>query len=117
VSRYAKGATIPTGNTQFHFQAGGLKFQSSTYQWLVISGARAQFKGEGTINGTGHFGFLLTAIDGDAAGGDGSDRFRIKIWNIGSDAFPIVYDNQMSELDDSSKATALGGGSITIKAK
>ncbi|MGK2962325.1 MAG: hypothetical protein ACSLFK_09300 [Gemmatimonadaceae bacterium] len=117
VSRYAKGAKIPTGNTQFHFQTGGLKFHSSTYQWLVIAGARAQFKGEGTINGTGHFGFLLTAIDGDAAGGDGSDRFRIKIWDIGSDALPVVYDNQMSELDDSSNATSLGGGSITIKAK
>jgi PKD repeat protein len=117
VSRYAKGASIPTGNTQFHFQAGALKFHSSAYQWLVIAGARAQFKGEGTINGAGRFGFLLTAIDGDVAGGDGSDRFRIKIWDIGSDALPIIYDNQMSELDDSSKATSLGGGSISIKAK
>lgn len=57
-----------------------LNFQSSTYEWLVVSGARAQYKSVGTINGAGNFGFLLTAIDGQLnGGGGGTDKFRIKI--------------------------------------
>jgi len=44
VSKYKKGANTPEGNTEFQFQAGNVKFNSSTYQWLVIAGARAQYK-------------------------------------------------------------------------
>ena len=53
VSRYKRGATKPTGNTHFNFAAGGLSFDSDTYDWLVVNqgGANAQFKGVGTING------------------------------------------------------------------
>jgi probable HAF family extracellular repeat protein len=112
VSRYQRGATTPTGNTEFQFKAGGLSFGSTSYQWLVVSGARAQYKGEGQIAGdAASYGFLLTAIDGALPGG-GTDRFRIKIWNIATGA--IVYDNQIGQLDDSSAATELGGGSIVI---
>lgn len=28
-----------------------LRFHSSTYQWLVVAGSRAQFKGDGEVNG------------------------------------------------------------------
>ena len=36
----------------------------------------------GTINGSGDYGFMLTAIDGAVAGGGGTrTRFRIKIWD------------------------------------
>ena len=45
-----------------------LNFQSDVYDWLVVAGARAQFKGTGTINGEGNFGFMLTAIDGEQPG-------------------------------------------------
>ena len=31
VSKYKKGASIPTGQTQFQFKAGDLNFQSSSY--------------------------------------------------------------------------------------
>jgi hypothetical protein len=65
VAKYKKGATIPEGQTEFQFKAGNLNFHSTTYQWLVVSGARAQYKGVGTINGAGDFGFMLTAIDSD----------------------------------------------------
>ena len=47
---------MPTGNTQFQFQEGNLDFESSAYQWLVVSGSKAQFQGTGTINGTGNYG-------------------------------------------------------------
>lgn len=112
VSKYQKGATLPTGQTQFEFRAAGLDFHSSAYEWLVIAGARAQYKGTGTINGAGEYGFLLTAIDGQVNGGGGIDRFRIRIWDRVTGA--SVYDNQVGASDDAAPTTALGGGSITI---
>jgi hypothetical protein len=79
---------------------------------LVVAGARAQFKGEGTINGGGRYGFMLTAIDGQVNGG-GVDKFRIKIWDKNNGAI-TVYDNQMGASDNSNPTTALGGGNIVI---
>ncbi|MDP9350331.1 MAG: PKD domain-containing protein, partial [Chloroflexota bacterium] len=112
VSRYQKGATTPSGRTQFRFRAGNLDFDSTSYEWLVISGAKAQYKGEGTINGTGDYGFLLTANDGEVSGGGDVDRFRIKIWEKATDE--VVYDNQMGEAEDASASTAIDGGNIVI---
>ena len=78
VSRYQNGANVPTGATEFQFQAGNLNFKSTSYEWLVISGGKkAQYKGTGTINGSGNFRFMLTAVDGDQPGGDGVDKLRI----------------------------------------
>jgi uncharacterized repeat protein (TIGR01451 family) len=114
-SRYRQGATLPSGNTEFQFQAGGLHFASSLYQWLVVAGSRAQFKGEGTLNGVGRYGFLVTAIDGQTLGGGGTDRFRIKIWDLTNDM--VVYDNHRGSSEDSNDATALGGGNIVIHAR
>jgi hypothetical protein len=75
----------------------------------------AQYKGSGTINNAGNYGFLLSAVDGQLSGGGGTDRFRIKIWDKATGA--VVYDNQMSAPDTASPTTAIGGGSIQIKAK
>jgi hypothetical protein len=110
VSKYKKGADVPTGNTQFQFKVADLNFKSISYQWLLIAGSKAKFKGDGTINGDGNYGFMLTGIDGDLNGGDGVDKFRIKIWDSDDN---IVYDNKTGE-DDDADPTALGGGSIVI---
>ena len=113
VSKYKKGTTIPSGDTEFQFHAGDLNFHSSTYEWLVVAGPRAQFKGTGTINGGGNYGFMLTAIDGQISGGGGMDKFRIKIWD--KDNFDaVVYDNDLGTDDDAPLTTILGGGSIVI---
>lgn len=106
VSKYKKGATVPDGNTEFQFHAAGLNFKSTSYQWLVVSGSKATFKGYGTINGAGNYGFLLAARDGTP------DKFRIKIWDVGTSE--VVYDNNLGGGDDAEPATALGGGSIVI---
>src|SRR5665647_1655342 len=50
VSKYQKGANAPTGNTEFQFKVANLNFKSTSYDWLVIAGAKAQYKGTGTIN-------------------------------------------------------------------
>ena len=113
VSKYQKGATVPTGATRFEFHAGALTFTSTSYEWLVISGGRAQYKGSGTINGTGDYRFLLTAVDGTP------DRFRIKIVDAATDA--VVFDNQIGADETAPAATALdkvsGNGSIVIHGK
>jgi hypothetical protein len=114
VSRYQKGQTVPTGNTEFHLHCASFDFKSTSYQWLVVSGPKAQFKGSGQINGSGDFGFLLTATDGQLNGG-GVDKFRIKIWDKATSG--IAYDNAINSPDDIDLANpqALGGGSIVIQ--
>jgi hypothetical protein len=117
VAKYKKGQSAPDGNTEFQFHEGNLNFKSASYEWLVVAGARAQFKGKGTINGAGNFGFMLTAIDGQTSGGGGVDKFRMKIWVINSDGSEgqVVYDNQMGAGVDDALTTTLGGGSIQIQ--
>ena len=116
VSKYHKGETTPSGNTEFQFKAGDLNFKSTSYEWLVIGGAKAMYKGSGTINGSGDYAFQLSAIDGDQPGGGGVDKFRIKIWDKTTGV--VIYDNKLGAPDDADPTTALGGGNITIhKAK
>ena len=115
VSKYQKGATAPTGQTEFHFQAAGFKFTSTSYEWLVVSGAKAQYKGAGTVNGQSGYQFLLTVTDGQVAGGGGTDKFRIKITGPNG----VVYDNVPGAGDDPKTfdPQAIGGGSIVIHSK
>jgi hypothetical protein len=118
VARYQNGANVPTGRTQFQLQIANLSFHSTEYEWLVVSGARAQFKGSGRVNGSGNYGFLLTATDGAGPGGGGVDKFRIKIWDKSiTTGDNIVYDNVAGSDDgiNSSGLQMLGGGSITIQ--
>jgi hypothetical protein len=106
VAKYRKGATVPTGNTEFRFRAGNFRFKSSSYEWLVVAGTKAMFKGEGSIDGMdGSFKFMLTGVD------DTEDKFRIKISDpAGEDP---IYDNKRGEGDDA-EPTTIGGGSIVI---
>jgi hypothetical protein len=113
VSKYKKGATVPTGETEFQFKIANLNFHSDSYQWLVVAGIKAQYKGVGTINGAGNYGFILTAIDGQIKGGGGTDKFRIKIWDKNNND-NIIYDNQINVPDDADPTTVIGGGSIII---
>lgn len=118
VSKYQKGANTPSGNTEFRFHSANLNFHSNTYEWLIVAGARAQYKGSGTINGQGQFKFLLTAVDGAKLGGNTPDRFRIKIWQADDDA-AVVYDNQLDSGKEgsTSEGTAIAGGSIVVHSK
>jgi hypothetical protein len=114
VAKYKKGQSAPDGNTEFQFQAGNINFSSTTYDWLVVAGSKAQYKGVGTINGSGTYGFMLTATDNESKGGP--DTFRMKIWikNANGTDGAVVYDNQMGAPDDGTPTTVLGGGSIQI---
>ena len=114
VSKYKKGNNTPEGQTEFQFNAGDLNFHSSAYDYgsLVVQGFKAQYKGTGTINGVPGYTFVLTAYDGQAPGGGGVDRFRMKI-KYGA---AVVYDNRMGASDDVDVADpmVISGGSIVI---
>jgi hypothetical protein len=116
VSKYKKGATTPSGTTEFEFAAGDVFFWSRTFDWLVIAGPKAQFKGAGTINGLGDFGFMVTAVDAKLTESTDVDLFRIKIWDrVTGD---IVYDNLLDADDDADPTTEINSGNIVIhKAK
>jgi hypothetical protein len=114
VSKYKKGQSTPTGETEFQFHMANFNFHSEAYDWLVVAGAKAQYKGTGTVNGSGNYGFLLTATDGQLNGGGGTDKFRIKVWDKATGA--TVYDNVLGAADDLSNASpqAISNGSIVI---
>jgi hypothetical protein len=114
VSKYKKGSNVPDGNTEFQFHEGSLNFSSSSYDpgSLVIAGYKAIYKGVGTINGTGNYNFMVSAIDGDMVGGGGYDKFRIKIWNKTDNS--VIYDNNLGRDENDEPLTALKGGSIVI---
>jgi hypothetical protein len=99
VAKYHKGEQAPKGNAQFQLKAGNLKFHSTSYDWLVVSGSQAIFKGVGSINGQGTYTFMIWANDNDP------DTVHIKIWYVDQYGVEvIVYDNGFNQ--------PLGGGSI-----
>lgn len=112
VSKYDKKKGIPKGNTEFEFDAGELEFVSSEYEWLVVAGAKAKFKGRGSVNGGPGYQFMISAIDGDLKAKGDPDLFRIKIWNESSGE--VVYDNEMGLGLDQDPSTAIMKGSIVV---
>jgi hypothetical protein len=123
VSKYQKGATVPTGDTEFQFQVASFEFHSNIYQWMVVSGGLAQYKGTGTINGTGSFNFMLTARDGALYSAGTPDGFRMKITDSSGS---VVYDNMAASASGDTLTSGntevlgdngVGGGSIIIHSK
>jgi len=115
VSKYKKGASVPTGNTSFAFDLAGLAFYSDSYEWLVVNqgGANAQFKGSGTVNGAldpngEPYKFMLWAGDGSP------DTFRIKIWSEDASGIEtVVYDNGF-EGSGYESGQPIGAGNIVV---
>ena len=107
MSKYQKGASVPTGNTAFQFDLAGLAFASQSYEWLVVNqgGTNAQFKGSGLINGFADpngnaYKFMLWAGDGSP------DTFHIRIWWEDATGEYDVYDNSVDQ--------QIGAGNIVV---
>jgi hypothetical protein len=107
-----RNATNPKGETQIHFAEGGLEFNALNYDYLAMSGAKAQLRGFGKVNGESGYNFILTVIDGQLKGGGGVDKFRIKIWNKTTGA--TVFDSQMGASDAADPSTPIGTGSSIV---
>lgn len=116
VAKYKKGATVPTGQTEFQLQVGDIDFHSTSYEWLVVSGPEAVLLGQGEVNGGGRYGLLIVAVDGAlTAAEDAADLIRVKIWDI--DQSLVIYDNGEGAATDFEATTELGGGNIAIHTK
>jgi hypothetical protein len=115
VAKYQKGKNLVDGNTEFQFQDGNFNFKSNELDAgsLVISGSKGTYRGEGTVNGAGDYGFMVSAVDGQINGSGGTDLFRIKIWDR-SQGNTVVYDNNMGKDENGVPTTTLGGGSVVI---
>ena len=71
------------------------------------------YKGTGTINGEGNYGFLLSAIDEELTPSTDVDLFRIKIWDKDNNN-EVIYDNEIDVEEDEDPTTEIGGGNIKI---
>ena len=90
VSKYFKWWDNPQGHTKFYFIAGDLFFWAHKYEWLVVAGDEATYRGTGKINFKGKYGFEISVID------DGrDDLFRIQIWDETDGS--VVYDTALGE--------------------
>jgi hypothetical protein len=98
------------GEIEFKLKEADLKFNSEVFQWLVLDEQKAIFKGVGTINKHGSYGFLASVIEGDKGQ---SDKMRMKIWDLASGQ--VIYDNQPGAADNTDPITEIGGGSIKTR--
>ncbi|KAG2497364.1 hypothetical protein HYH03_004523 [Edaphochlamys debaryana] len=128
-SKYKAGSSVPTGNTEFVFSAGGFRFRSTSYDWMVISGSRVQFKGSGIVNNQPSPVYKFSIMAEDGGNTPSSDRFRIRIFTLAADGTTEIkmYDNFVGgaasgcaslsspSCDFRAATTALGGGSIVIQ--
>ena len=115
LARYRTDAAEPVAHPGFRLKTGQLAFESTGYEWLVISGAKAQLRGTGRVDGAGSYGFQITATDGQDGDASAADRLRIRIWDGVTGR--VVYDSQPGEPDGADPLTGLGGGSITVGAR
>lgn len=110
VSRYKKGAPAPGGNTEFSLKSAGSRFRSTSYDWLVVSGNHAVFRGAGVLDDQPGYRFEIQVTDG--ATRNDADRIQVRVWNAESGA--IVYDNGMGAGNTPAASAAVVEGSIVI---
>ena len=109
---------IPEGSqhshreTEFQFKAGNLNFKSTSYQWLVVAGPKAQYKGFGTINSAGNS--LASCLPQPTA------RSMVAATSTNSESRsgtkpPALSSTTIMGIDDNGNLQLeLGGGSIVI---
>ena len=113
--KYKKNSSEPKGKTKFEFKDAGLKLTEEGFDWLILSGARAEYQGYGELkNQDGLYGFHVIAIDGDLDPNDAFpiDEFGIRIWDLdtGDDIYNTAAAGQGLTLP-------LSKGKIKIKIK
>jgi uncharacterized repeat protein (TIGR01451 family) len=104
----------PRGQTEFEFRSSSdrtrLKFHSTSYNSLVVSGATATWSGSGRIDKMGgSVQFQVSVVDGRVLGSN-VDRFRIRIWNGST----VIYDNEWTAPVNAAATSVIDSGNITI---
>ncbi|HKR61180.1 MAG TPA: HYR domain-containing protein, partial [Pyrinomonadaceae bacterium] len=107
---FEKTATLRSSRSEtlVNLILGKSDFRALGFDSKTVVGARTQFRGSGTVNNVPGYKYILTVIDGQAPGGDGIDKFRLKVWN--EKTGEIVVDNQMGAADDADPINAVGDG-------
>ncbi len=106
VTSYRSGASTPDGSVALQIRDAGLSFRGAGFDWLVISGNKAELQGSGILNGR-PCKFLLAVIDG---GGSYVDRFRLRIW----DEAGIIYDTQLLDPATADPSIVLASGNVIL---
>src|SRR5258706_16178691 len=110
-AQYKGTANVPSGQVSFKF--GGINFQSTSIDWLVIPGGNsARLAGSGKINGQGNYSFEISMIDGHPGTGAGGDLFRIRI--VDKVTGQVIYDNGLSAPASAPPMSFLTGGDNKI---
>jgi len=99
---------VPSGSLTLTFTASHLNFQSTSLDWLVVSGGTIWCQGTGTVNGAGSYKFRVAA----GSGGPGTGKLRIRIWNKATGA--ILYDTHPGAPIQAAPTTRITGGSIAL---
>jgi uncharacterized delta-60 repeat protein len=110
-AKYVGNQMIPQGSAVLKFKAAHRVFRSTSLDWLVIAGHTAWYEGTGTIDGSGSYGFLVSA----SSGGKGGGKIRIRIWDKATGA--VVYDCQPGTPFGAAPVTPIGGGRIALRVK
>lgn len=75
--------TVPSGDLEFHYNAGNIVFKSTSWDFLVVTnGNHGQAQGTGTINGSTVCKFSLDAWNASFQPGN-VDAFGLTIFNCG----------------------------------
>ena len=104
-AKYVKNNPLPVGAVDYRIESAGLYFVGTGFDWLVVDGESAWARGTGLFNGVDGYSFMLTVVDG-------SDSFRIQIWELASGT--LVYDSQPGDAEFAPATTPLGSGKIMI---
>jgi hypothetical protein len=105
------GSTTPTGKFTIHGSSAILDLTSSSFEYLVVSGTTATFRGAGTLSDGTAVTFLVSGLDGKLAGTK-VDLIRLKVWNTATGQ--VIYDTDPGAADTAPPATVLAGGSVTV---
>jgi hypothetical protein len=87
-------------------------FAGKACDWATIFGARSLAQGSGTLNGIGAYAFSAYLLDGQAAGGGGQDRLRIKIWEKATGN--VILDTQPGTDKTDAPTTIPASGNIEV---
>ncbi|MDX2038441.1 MAG: PKD domain-containing protein [Isosphaeraceae bacterium] len=90
-SRYVGNSVVPTGKTTIRLSRTNFTFASTSLQWMIVDGSTARYRGIGTVNGSGEFGFEISVVDGGLRTPAVRDRIRIVINDLASGS--TVFDN------------------------
>jgi uncharacterized protein YrzB (UPF0473 family) len=110
VIKYNKDGASLKGNINFRFKPASFKFSGTSYDWLVVNGDEAFFKGKGVVNGNTNVEFIAAMVQGQ--GKNDPAKFRIRILNAADGS--VIYDNQVSDGIDAVAANDITAGAIKI---